>query len=117
MAKKKKGKVAIIIAVKPPGGIAPKKPTETANVGVKKEDDPDRSAHNESLCSTCKNDHNTCGDDLNCPCCNTWRGVSPIGRLFGPSQGSEKAVGVKKARGCKGCGKGRTDCVCKAGYC
>ena len=72
--KKKKGKVAIIIAVKPPGGIAPKKPTETANVGVKKEDDPDRSAHNESLCSTCKNDHDTCGDDLNCPCCNTWRG-------------------------------------------
>jgi len=57
VAKKKKGKVAIIIAVKPPGGIAPKKPTETADVGV------------------------------------------------------------KKAKGCKGCGKGRTDCVCKAGYC
>ena len=57
MAKKKKGKVAIIIAVKPPGGIAPKKPTETANVGV------------------------------------------------------------KKARGCKGCSKSKTGCVCKAGYC
>jgi hypothetical protein len=35
--KKKKGKVAIVIAVKPMGGVAPKKPEDTANaVGVKK---------------------------------------------------------------------------------
>ena len=34
--KKKKGKVAVIIALKPVGGVAPKKPEKTANVGVKK---------------------------------------------------------------------------------
>jgi len=102
---KKKGKVAVVIALKPLGGIAPKKPEDTANVGVKKEDDPDRTAHNESLCSTCKNDHDTCGDDPNCPCCNTWRGAT------------KKAVGVKKARNCKKCDCSRSECVCKAGYC
>jgi len=36
MAKKKKGKVAVVIALKPLGGVAPKKPEDTANVGVKK---------------------------------------------------------------------------------
>ena len=37
MAKKKKGKVAIVIALKPMGGKNPKKPENTANaVGVKK---------------------------------------------------------------------------------
>ena len=38
MAKKdnKKGKIGIVIALKPPGGKAPKDPTDTANVGVKK---------------------------------------------------------------------------------
>ena len=36
MAKKKKSKVAIVISLKPMGGVAPKKPEDTAKVGVKK---------------------------------------------------------------------------------
>lgn len=39
MPKKKKG-VAVIIAVQPPGGKAPKGPTETSKVGVKGKDCP-----------------------------------------------------------------------------
>jgi len=35
MSKKKKKGVAVIIAVQPPGGKAPKGPTETSKVGVK----------------------------------------------------------------------------------
>jgi hypothetical protein len=34
--KKKKGKVAIVIALKPMGGKAPKKPEDTSKVGVEK---------------------------------------------------------------------------------
>tara|TARA_B100000287_G_C20477340_1_gene719716 strand:+ start:595 stop:738 length:144 start_codon:yes stop_codon:yes gene_type:complete len=34
--KKKKGKVAIVIALNPMGGKAPKKPEDTSKVGVEK---------------------------------------------------------------------------------
>ena len=44
MSKKKKKGVAVIIAVQPPGGKAPKGPTETSKVGVK----------GKKTCSICK---------------------------------------------------------------
>jgi len=34
--KKKKGKVAVVISLKPLGGVPPKKPEDTSKVGVEK---------------------------------------------------------------------------------
>ena len=87
---KKKGKVAVVIALKPLGGVAPKKPEDTANVGVKK------------------------GNVGDCPKC----GMTGYLPCVTCDRYARKAVGVEKTpRKCKNCNCSRSECVCKAGYC